>query len=501
MDQQTKHNQQIAINAAIFAANLMRERNAAVGELYDGEREMFVILGYPKSLTFENYLERYERQDIASRIIDYPPEETWSLDPVIYDGRAPANQTYLIENTEFEQAWKRIVYQHNIYTRLQRLDSNSGIGQYAVLYLGTPGDPDTKEPLTPNSLNGPDDLLYFTAYNEKGAQVIKWDNDPTTPHYGMPEIYQLQIHDANHTGKKTSIQAHWTRILHVAEKSDDEIWGKPRLKGVYNRLIDLEKIVGGSAEAAWQLMNKGYVLDVKPEYDLDSATEAAIVDQLNEFDHSQRRFLLTRGVDVSSLGSEVVDPSGIYTIILDLISSDTGIPKRVLVGSERGQLSSEQDERNWAKVIRTRRLRHAEPNILRPFIDRLIWLGALPAPRNEEYNILWRPLIEISPTEEARITSSVAASVASVAQSPNIITPQEFRFTYLNLPTEPEEGMGELKEAQSNDPDPAADVSREGIPERDDGGANEAGNFDANKEAMEQLVITSIDRILTNGSH
>jgi len=416
---------------------------------HEGNRDMYLVLGYPNDLDYDYYLDRYTRQDIASRIVESAPEATWADDPIIYDGKPPALHTFELQGTEFERAFLHLCKRLPIISRIERGDIVSGIGDFGILLIGLKDGRDLDQPV--GFIRSPDDIAYLTPYRAGSIDIKEWDDNTASERYGQPVLYTVSINDGK--GGEQAVEIHWSRIIHLAEDSDDGIIGRPRLQGVINRLIDLEKLVGGGSEATWKLMDKGYTFDVSPEFSLDEEDEEKMLTQIQEFEHGLRRILLTRGVNVSQLGSDVVDPTGLFDIILSLISAHTNIPKRMLVGSERGELASSQDEKNWAKVINRRRTRYAEPFILRPFIDRLILIGALPQPINGEYDIAWRPVIDLTEVDQARVTSSVAASIASVAQSPNIITSQEFRKIFLRIPAEPEEGMGELREDQSQLPE------------------------------------------------
>ena len=44
---------------------------------YDGSRDIYKALGYPKEITWQNYWARYGRQDIAKAIIDRPVKASW----------------------------------------------------------------------------------------------------------------------------------------------------------------------------------------------------------------------------------------------------------------------------------------------------------------------------------------------------------------------------------------------------------------------------------------
>ena len=95
--------------------------------------------------------------------------------------------------------------------------------------------------------------------------------------------------------------------------------------------------------------------------------------------HGLNRYLRTQGVDAEQLapGMQGADPSNIIDKELDFIAGAAGIPKRILIGSERGELASTQDEAAWSSRIMERREQHATPNMLAPTIDRLMKLGCL----------------------------------------------------------------------------------------------------------------------------
>ena len=69
------------------------------------------------------------------------------------------------------------------------------------------------------------------------------------------------------------------------------------------------------------------------------------------------------------------------------------MPDPVLVdlASEIGQLASTQDRDNWLSLVIGRRTEFAEPCIIRPFVDRCIEYGVLPATK-DDYSVKWEDL-------------------------------------------------------------------------------------------------------------
>ena len=53
------------------------------GLRFDNARDFYAVFGYLKDLTFKDYLAKYQRQDVAGRIIDAPVQATWRSPPEI----------------------------------------------------------------------------------------------------------------------------------------------------------------------------------------------------------------------------------------------------------------------------------------------------------------------------------------------------------------------------------------------------------------------------------
>ena len=165
-----------------------------------------------------------------------------------------------------------------------------------------------------------------------------------------------------------------------------------------------------------------------------------LTELMDELIHGLRRVIDLQGYEAKVLETSDVKPREAFEVAIALLSSATGIPQRILIGSEQGKMASTQDEINWNGRIADRQLNHAEPVILRPFIDRLIMTGALPRPGNE-YTVTWPSLFELSDKEKAQIgllkSRSIAAYLGTnggnLAFAEKIVPFEEFRRELLNL--------------------------------------------------------------------
>jgi hypothetical protein len=300
-----------------------------------------------------------------------------------------------------------------------------------------------------------DSILYLQAYTEGSAKIEKLVGSTQDKRFGKVLTYKLDL-----TGIEEGLVAsdlpeseivHHSRVLHLAEgKVENEVYGTPRLRPVFNLLTDLQKVSGGAPEMFWQGAYRGLHVDVSPDFQMSGVlTDESVDDLSDEIDdyiHGIRRWIRTQGVDIKPLEVQLADPTGVFNVIMDLISGTVGIPKRILLGSERGEQASAQDETNWNARIRGRQVSYAEPEILRPFINHLIEIGLLPEPSNKngEYSVEWPSLFEVDDKTQAEIAWTVAKGlrtyVGSKGDPSEVVGPREFREKVMHVdPDKPED--------------------------------------------------------------
>jgi len=243
--------------------------------------------------------------------------------------------------------------------------------------------------------------LYLSPYSQVNAKIDQYVKDVKDERFGLPETYSIAMLTAGQTS--ISKTTHWSRVIHVAEDClEDNVEGMPRLEPVLNRLQDLELVAGGSAEMFWRGAFPGYGFKQDPSTIMQDKDIEDLQAEIDEYMHDLKRYVRTKGISIESLAQQVADPSKHFAILVDLIACAVRIPKRILLGSERGELASSQDERAWMQRIDERRREHCEAVILRPFIDRLITVGALPKPV-EGYTVDWPDLMAPGDKEIAEI--------------------------------------------------------------------------------------------------
>ena len=412
---------------SMTSALLDRQKFAnRAGITFDGRRDFYEQLGYPRKLEFKDYMDRYQRGGIAERICDAFPRATWAGGASIEEDPDPETET------KFEKAVFELFDRLDIWARFLRADILAGIGRYSVIFIGV------KEPRTGDNLLEPfakemprlksqEDILFLTPIPEDRATILEWEEDTTSPRCGLPKFYSLKIKD--NIVRKT----HWSRVLHVApDLLEDEVFGRPRLRACWNYLDDLDKIIGGGAEAAWKRMDPGLQLDLDPELELTKEEEAALRDEVDEYQHGVRRIMKTRGVKMNVLSASAQGFGANADSIIQLIAATSGTPHRILTGSERGELASSQDRDNWGDRIAERRREFAVPLVGR-FVDRCIEYGALPEP--EWYEVVWPETDELDEQGKAAMASTLAAANGAqvAAGDTPIMTSNEIRQDVFGL--------------------------------------------------------------------
>jgi hypothetical protein len=404
-----------------------------VGMQYDDNRDIYKALGYKRSIAFEDYKDRYLRQDIAKAVIDRPVKATWRGGIVLLESKDD-------KETPFEKAWKDLYKKFKLRSKFVRADKLSSVGYYGILLLGLS---DVKNSTTDfkKPVSGKPKLLYIKPLSEGSATISKWETNPQNERYGLPLIYDITIQAPGEIAN-SQISVHHSRVIHIVpELLESETEGVPVLQAVFNRLFDLEKLVGAGAEMFWRGARPGYMGEVDPDAEIPAGFLDTLQDQFDEFEHNLRRFFVGEGLkDIKSLAQQIAtNPEKYFDIQIQVISAVTGIPKRILVGSERGELASTQDDNAWRELIQDRRDDHAEPNIIVPFVDKCIELQILPKPSTGEYNVQWVDLWSPSEKEKAetgKIRAEALRNYASEPLSTEIVPPNSFRRGFLGMSDE-----------------------------------------------------------------
>jgi hypothetical protein len=396
-----------------------------------GRRNLYAVFDYKPIVTFEHRLGKYLRQDIAARVVDAPALAMWTNPPVVTS-----------TDESWNTAWQDLV-DRGLWSAFEKADKLAGIGRYSVILIGfNDGAQSLETPVNTRSISQKqsDAILYFQPYMEITAKIVALNQDPSNPRFMQPELYEISpmkdlpsfldngvsglgagglgfFGDKGQPNTFRSFRVHASRILHVAENTlENKVFGSPRMERVYNILDDLLKVSGGAAETFWLIGNRGLHIDIDKDTELDKEDAKKLKNEVDEYMSELRRVIRTRGVKVNELGSDTPDPSGIFNMLIAILSGATGIPRRILTGSEAGNLASEQDRANWADRIKERRASFGNPHMLIPFIKTMTAAGYLPTVKSMTLTIKWPNAFNLSPLEFAQSSAQHARSAANFAK-------------------------------------------------------------------------------------
>lgn len=447
-----------------FVHNELLSRAGAFQKLLGCKKDIEGECGHPETIVAEEFRRSFDRDPVGRRVVELMPNESWQVQPTVREDDNPDNQT------DFERVWDDLdnnlrggsLYQNEqgsiVWDYLRRLDVMSGIGHYGVLLLGFDDGADLREPVEPNANR---ELLFLRVFDESLAEIARYETDEADVRFGQPSEYTLHFNDTfaetvtSFGMPLTTRQVHWSRVIHVADNLvSSEIFGTPRQRQVWNRLCDLRKLYGGSAEMYWKGAFPGLSIESHPQMGGDVEFDPdAMRGQMDDYYSELKRYLALSGFSAKSLAPQVVDPSPQIERQLEAISLTLGVPMQILIGALVGELRAATEARvQWHAKIAARQTGHITPRIIVPFVDRLIATGVLPTPSG--YSVQWPHMASLSAVEESEIAAKRMQAAMQYVQSgaDALVPPMEFLTRIWGLEDEEAEAVIEAAVAEQNDP-------------------------------------------------
>ena len=410
-----------------------------IGSLDDdnNRRNYNETFGYPVDLTGLECYKLYERNPMCRRVVDIFPEVIWSKPPEIRES------TEEHEDTDFEKEFKELAKRLNLWFNFMRVDKLARMGRFAVLYMGYAGSGDPEMPLTMGSTMR--QLQYVKPYAEWDARIESYNEDKNDPNYGMPEYYQLKTRFPSqeqslkglevNDQKYDEIQVHASRCLHISQGLlQDDVLGPPKLFSSYNDLLNIGKVLGSASEMFW-LNGRGPIV-LEAEKDAAEPSEEAkkaMKEKMEKFSDTLDRFVALKGVTAKVLDHRMFSPAEHLASLIDVIAACHAIPKRILIGSERGDLASEQDEKDWTKAQENEIAIYADPLIVTPFIEKVMRYNAL---TTKDYQTSWPAKGSVSSKDRAINAFHQAQAIAHYVRDPLaaiVVPPRQFVEDILDI--------------------------------------------------------------------
>lgn len=365
-------------------------------------RDLDKECGYPKEIGDEDYQDAYDRNEIAARVNDILPDESWNTVPEIYEDEQA-------DETEFDKRFKTVEERVHLFHYMHRIDRLSGINRFGALLLGYNDGASTLD--QPVVRKDGMDLLFVRAFPEKLVKIAAYEENIQSHRFGLPTYYELTFADPESDEPSLGSvpnRVHWSRIVHVCDnRSTSEVFSTPRLQRPWNRLLDLKKICGGSAEMFWRGAFPGISFELNPDIVDATLDPDTLREEFRKYAEGLQRYLALEGVQAKSLAVQVADPTAQYEMHMKLICAFIGVPWRVFMGSEEAKLASEKDDAAWKLRLHNRRTNYLTPFLIRPVIDQLIEFGVLPEPiGTEEEDDDTEPINNVTPGPSTAVPKS-----------------------------------------------------------------------------------------------
>jgi len=374
------------------------------------KRSYYTVFDYPQELEYNNFYSIYKRNAIANRIINAIPNSCWR------DGVDIISNGEKVRMTQMDTLKKL-----GLFEKIEKADILNRIGKFSVLFIGVPDGQDAETPLgviNPAQIKD----IYFQPYAENGIIISEYDEEPTSPRYGLPLIYSLSIstNSKSETVDFNSKRVHYSRVVHLAENSiDSEIEGHSSLEPIYNTILNLEKINGSSAESFYRNARGKYHFDIRDNFngELSDAAKEQLKSDTQKFTDDYLDVMRTSGIDVEVLNTPIHSPKDTYDIEIQNISASTGIPIRVLTGVGSGQLAGSEDRASFNQLIQDRQKSFCT-SVINDALKILVDCQAIePFTLNE---VVQFPLVDpLSEKEKAEITHQYADTILKLSQALN----------------------------------------------------------------------------------
>jgi hypothetical protein len=472
-------------NGEQFLVNALSDAIGRSRSLYGGRQgntkrtKLYDEFGYPEDLDFDKYYRAYERNPVAYAAVHKLLDSCWVDNPVIIDGDEYKEST---DTTPWEKSVTKLMKKH--WPKIKDADRRNLIGKYSAILIQFRDGMPWSEPVNQKAVKllGDRAIVKLIPVWESQIKPGNFDTDTLSETYGQPLSYNFNeqpVGDDGTYGPVRGVTVHPDRVIILCEGSEDEnmLSGVPYLRAGYNKLLDLEKVSGGSAEGF--LKNASRQLSIA----FDSATQMdeiakqakaagysnlgeAMNDKMQKLNRGTDAALVTQSGTTSVLSVAAADPEPTWTVTGNEFAASIQIPFTILFGQQTGRLASDEDKNDWAKRCNGRRWGFMS-TVIQLLIERFWSFGVIDAPKSGEVTLAWSDLL--APSEKEKIANMQA--LADVAQK----TQQAFGTSAVDV--NEIRAAGELEpikepatpdpEAKTTDKDPLTDDDDSDDPNRD----------------------------------
>jgi len=396
----------LALNQALggYRTEAARQRYRSQGGMDSKRQNTWDSFGWNKNPVFEDFYRLWERGGLAHGAVCRVNSKCWENEPEIIQGDEDKKDK---PRTAWEKSFAKFAKLNKLWEVVREADMRRTVGHYSGLVLQIA---DGKTWQSPVNARGVRRLVKIIPAWEGQLYPTEYDTDETSPTYGEPKMYtfdegavgsQTNRAQAAYMGRK--VQIHPDRVVILG----DLLNGVPMLRAGYNDFSNLEKILGGSGESFLKNAARQLAIEFEKEVDLEDIAHAHNVDTKDLrkiYDGVTRglnqgidQTIVTQAAKVTPLVANVPDPEKHFEASLMSAAASIMIPVMVWIGSQTGERSSSEDQKDWAKTCQGRRVRVLSSD-LETLVRRLMQLKLIEPV--EDFTVVWSDLSEATQKEK-----------------------------------------------------------------------------------------------------
>lgn len=305
-----------------------------------------------------------------------------------------------------------------------------------IIVLGLDDYRELWEPVDYSTLRNINFMHVFDRYQVNQGSFPKIDTNMTSSNYGLPEEYNIRFNLGN--GSYEYITVHHSRILRVDGislpprlKADNQYWGGSEIQACFREIKAYSSTFANIASLIHSFVIPVFgVKGLSNSMNCDSESQVAARIAMANVSMSNLNMLVK---DTEETFEKVSTPLGGVSEILDRfmmsVSSVTRIPVALLFGRSAGGMNStgEHDTNAFYDYI----IQQQEKK-LKPVLEKLVRYimlskdGDFNGTEPENWSIVFNPLIENSPTDEANYRRTIA-EIDEKYINLGVLEPQEVR--------------------------------------------------------------------------
>lgn len=400
----------LALNAALGDQKMTaaRQRFAAGMNLLGADSKRptaWRSFGWAEYLSFHDYYRLWERGGLSHGAISRVNSKCWQDNPEIIEGDEEDKKR---PPTEWEQGFKAFAKQFKLWERVKEADMRRTVGKYSALILQVADGKMWNQPIRGRAARR---LVKIIPAWEGQLTVSAWGRDETDSEtYGQPLMYSFResavgndLNSSAMTYAGRNVEIHPDRVIILG----DILNGVPMLRAAYNDFVNIEKILGGSGESflknASRQLNINFdktanLTDIATAHGVAQKELKTIFNQVTEgLNEGIDQTIVTQAATVNPLVATVPDPEQHFLVSLQSAAASIMLPIMIWIGSQTGERSSQEDQKDWNRTNQGRRKTLLASDI-ESILAHLIRIGLVPPIATS--SVIWSDLNEATQGEK-----------------------------------------------------------------------------------------------------